>query len=47
VADRDVRPTPAPLRLGFPVKILGQPGLKTHDSRRWQNSPHLKFSLEY
>lgn len=47
MARSDMRPTPAPLRLGFPVKILGQPGLKTHDSRRWQNSPHLKFSLEY
>ena len=36
-----------PLRLGFPVKILGEPGLKTHDSRRWQNNPHLRFSLDY
>jgi UV DNA damage endonuclease len=35
-----------PLRLGFPVKVLGKP-LKSNDSRRWQNSPHLKVSLEY
>lgn len=36
-----------PLRLGFPVKILGRPDLKSNDSRRWQNNPHLKVSLEY
>lgn len=36
-----------PLRLGFPVKVLGRPGLKSNDSRRWQNNPHLKFSLAY
>jgi UV DNA damage endonuclease len=36
-----------PLRLGFPVKVLGQPELKSHDSRRWQSNPHLKFSLGY
>jgi UV DNA damage endonuclease len=36
-----------PLRLGFPVKILGDPEIKTHDSRRWQNNPHLKFSIGY
>lgn len=35
------------LRLGFPVKVLGAPGLKSNDSRRWQNSPHLRVSLEY
>jgi UV DNA damage endonuclease len=35
------------MRLGFPVKVLGQPGLKTHDSRRWKNNPHLRFSLGY
>ncbi len=39
---------PAPRhRLGFPVKVLGQPGLRSHDSRRWQNSPHLSVSLAY
>ncbi|MFN3324688.1 MAG: UV DNA damage repair endonuclease UvsE [Bryobacteraceae bacterium] len=37
----------APLRLGFAVKVLGQPGLKSNDSRRWQNKPHLRVSLEY
>jgi UV DNA damage endonuclease len=35
------------VRLGFPVKILGQGGLKSHDSRRWQNDPHLSVSLAY
>ena len=36
-----------PLRLGFPVKVLGQPGLKSNDSRRWQSEPHLRVSLGY
>ncbi|RYG75132.1 UV DNA damage repair endonuclease UvsE [bacterium] len=35
------------MRLGFAVKVLGQPGLKSNDSRRWQNNPHLKVSIEY
>jgi UV DNA damage endonuclease len=35
-----------PYRLGFPVKVLGTP-LRSHDSRRWQNSPHLSVSLAY
>jgi UV DNA damage endonuclease len=35
------------MRLGFPVKVLGQPGLKSHDTRRWQNHPHLSVSLAY
>ncbi|WP_309090354.1 UV DNA damage repair endonuclease UvsE [Phenylobacterium sp.] len=35
-----------PLRLGFPVKVLGRP-LKSNDTRRWQSQPHLKVSLEY
>ncbi|MEI2689797.1 MAG: UV DNA damage repair endonuclease UvsE [Anaerolineae bacterium] len=35
------------MRLGFPVKVIGQAGLKEHDSRRWQNSPHLSVSLAY
>ncbi|ONF95682.1 UV DNA damage repair endonuclease UvsE [Sphingomonas jeddahensis] len=35
-----------PLRLGFPVKVMGKPGLKSGDTRRWQNNPHLKHSLE-
>ena len=35
------------MRLGFAVKIVGQPGLKSNDTRRWQNSPHLSVSLAY
>ena len=34
-------------RLGFPVKVLGVPNLKSNDSRRWQQNPHLRVSLEY
>ncbi len=37
----------APLRLGFPVKVMGQTDLKSNDTRRWQQNPHLKTSLEY
>lgn len=38
---------PPPLyRLGFPVGVLGAP-LRSHDSRRWQNQPHLSVSLAY
>ncbi len=33
-------------RLGFPVKVIGAP-LRSHDSRRWQNEPHLSVSLAY
>jgi UV DNA damage endonuclease len=36
-----------PAYLGFPVQILGRPGLKSHDSRRWQSKPHLGVSLGY
>jgi UV DNA damage endonuclease len=35
------------MKLGFAVKVLGEPGLKSHDSRRWQNNPHLSVSLAY
>jgi UV DNA damage endonuclease len=35
-----------PYRLGFAVKVLGDGGLKSHDSRRWQSGPHLSRSLE-
>ena len=35
-----------PLRLGFPVKIMGRPGLRSQDTRRWQKGPHLKHSLQ-
>ena len=34
------------MRLGFPVKVMGAPGLKSNDTRRWQKDPHLKTSLE-
>jgi UV DNA damage endonuclease len=36
-----------PLRLGFPVKLMGAPDIKSNDTRRWQQNPHLKVSLEY
>ena len=39
--------TTRPLRLGFPVKVMGNPELKSNDTRRWQKNPHLKTSLEY
>jgi UV DNA damage endonuclease len=35
------------MRLGFVVKPLAQPTLRSHDSRRWQNNPHLSVSLMY
>jgi len=35
------------LRIGFPVSVLGAPGVKSNDTRRWQSNPHLKTSLEY
>ena len=35
------------MRLGFAVKVLGKPGLKSNDSRRWQSGPHLRVSIEY
>lgn len=38
---------PRPLRLGFPVKVIGRPDLKSSDTRRWQKNPHLKCSLEH
>jgi len=34
------------VRLGFAVKILGDGGLPTHDARRWQSGPHLRWSIE-
>ncbi len=37
----------APLRLGFPVKVMGREGLKSNDTRRWQKKPHLRTSIEY
>lgn len=37
---------PPLIRLGFPVKVIGEP-LRSHDSRRWQHAPHLSVSLAY
>jgi UV DNA damage endonuclease len=34
-------------RLGFPVKVMGASDLKSNDTRRWQQEPHLKVSLGY
>lgn len=33
-------------RLGFAVKVIGEPDLPSHDARRWQSGPHLSVSLE-
>jgi UV DNA damage endonuclease len=33
-------------RLGFAVKVLGDGGLPSHDTRRWSSQPHLRHSLE-
>ena len=33
------------MRLGFAVKVLGDGGLPSHDTRRWQSGPHLRTSL--
>ena len=33
--------------LGFAVSVLGQPGLKSNDTRRWQKNPHLLTSIGY
>ena len=47
VEAREARRLIQPYRLGFAVKILGAGGLRTSDTRRWQNGPHLRRSLEY
>ncbi|WP_062209947.1 UV DNA damage repair endonuclease UvsE [Aureimonas sp. AU12] len=39
--------TPRPARLGFPVKVMANPDLKSSDARRPASDPHLKVSLEY
>jgi UV DNA damage endonuclease len=38
---------PDAMRLGFPVKIMGRSDLKSNDTRRWQQNPHLRVSLGY
>jgi UV DNA damage endonuclease len=35
------------MRLGFAVKVLGNGGMPSHDTRRWQSNPHLRVSLQY
>ena len=35
------------IELGIAVKVIGVDGLKSHDTRRHKNDPHLKVSLEY
>jgi len=35
------------VRLGFAVKVLGDGGLPSHDTRRWRSDPHLAVSLDY
>ena len=34
-------------RLGFPVKVMGAPDLKSNDTRGWRLNPHLRVSLGY
>ena len=34
------------MRLGFAVKVLGEGGLPSSDTRRWQSGPHLRHSLQ-
>jgi UV DNA damage endonuclease len=43
----NVRQRDAANRLGFAVKVLGRPGLKSNDARRWQSGPHLRTSIAY
>lgn len=33
-------------RLGFAVKVLGEGGIPSHDTRRWKSGPHLRVSLD-
>ena len=44
---RNALDNPSHRRLGFPVKVMTRPDLKSNDARRWQQNPHLKVSLEY
>jgi len=39
--------SPRVARLGFPVKVMGRPELKSNDARRSASNPHLKVSLGY
>lgn len=35
------------MRLGFPVKVMSRPDLKSNDTRGWRRDPHLRVSLGY
>jgi UV DNA damage endonuclease len=35
------------MRLGFAVKVLGRPDLKSNDARKHASNPHLRVSIEY
>ena len=39
--------TERPMQLGFAVKVAARDDLKSHDTRRHKNDPHLKVSLEH
>ena len=39
--------TRAPSRIGFAVKVLGKPNLKSNDARKWRSGPHLRVSIGY
>ena len=43
----DAYVTSRPMQIGFPVKVAARDDLKSHDTRRHKNDPHLKVSLEY
>ncbi len=46
LGESEAKPWPKEaMRLGFAVKVMGQPGLKSNDTRRWQQNPHLRVSL--
>jgi UV DNA damage endonuclease len=34
------------MKLGFAVKVLGEGGLPSHDTRRWQSGPSLSVSID-
>lgn len=36
-----------PMRLGFPVRVLGRRGLRAYDTRRPASAPHLSVSLAH
>jgi UV DNA damage endonuclease len=44
--DGDGPGPPCRRRLGFAVKVLGRPGLPSHDTRRWQSNPDVAVSIE-